>query len=82
MRLLWLVVPFVLGSLVFAKADPAEKDGGAAAVDVELVIAGDVSYSMDKDELALRREGYAQAIASSEFIEARRIIRGWLSPGG
>jgi hypothetical protein len=34
------------------------------SVDVELVIAVDVSYSMDLDELAVQREGYAQAIVS------------------
>ena len=37
------------------------------SVDVELVIAVDVSYSMDLDELAVQREGYAQAIVSREF---------------
>jgi hypothetical protein len=39
-------------------------------VDVELVLAVDVSYSMDMDELALQREGYAQAIVSKEFLQA------------
>jgi len=39
-------------------------------VDVELVIAVDVSYSMDMDELAIQREGYAQAIISKEFLQA------------
>ena len=39
-------------------------------VDVELVLAVDVSYSMDLDELALQREGYAQAIISKEFLQA------------
>src|SRR5215216_2103584 len=39
-------------------------------VDVELVLAVDISYSMDFDELALQREGYAQAIASQEFLNA------------
>ena len=38
------------------------------SVDVELVLAVDVSYSMDMDELALQREGYAQAIVSKEFL--------------
>jgi len=32
--------------------------------DVELIIGVDVSYSMDIDELAVQREGYAQAIVS------------------
>ncbi len=41
-----------------------------ATVDVELVLAVDVSYSMDLDELALQREGYAQAIVSKEFLQA------------
>jgi hypothetical protein len=40
------------------------------SVDVELVLAVDVSYSMDLDELALQREGYAQAIISKEFLQA------------
>lgn len=47
----------------------AEKDQ-AAAVDVELILAVDVSYSMDMDELAIQREGYAQAIMSKEFLQA------------
>ena len=41
-----------------------------ATVDVELVLAVDVSYSMDMDELAIQREGYAQAIVSKEFLQA------------
>jgi Protein of unknown function (DUF1194) len=40
------------------------------SVDIELVIAVDVSYSMDMDELAIQREGYAQAIVSKEFLQA------------
>src|SRR5437879_11687786 len=42
------------------------------SVDIELVIAVDVSYSMDLDELAVQREGYAQAIVSKEFLHALR----------
>ena len=34
------------------------------------MLAVDVSYSMDLDELALQREGYAQAIVSKEFLQA------------
>ncbi|UGX95533.1 DUF1194 domain-containing protein [Bradyrhizobium barranii subsp. barranii] len=40
------------------------------SVDVELVLAVDVSYSMDPAELLLQREGYAEAIVSNEFLEA------------
>jgi hypothetical protein len=47
----------------------AEKEA-APSVDVELILAVDVSYSMDMDELAIQREGYAQAIISKEFLQA------------
>jgi len=40
------------------------------SVDIELILAVDVSYSMDMDELAVQREGYAQAIVSKEFLQA------------
>lgn len=42
----------------------------AIAVDVELVLAVDVSYSMDPDEQKLQREGYVQALTSREFLNA------------
>jgi hypothetical protein len=42
----------------------------AVAVDVELVLAVDVSYSMDPDEQALQREGYVTGITSREFMLA------------
>jgi uncharacterized protein DUF1194 len=42
----------------------------AASVDIELVLAVDVSYSMDMDELAVQREGYAQALISKDFLQA------------
>lgn len=49
---------------------PLAEKNGSVAVDVELVLAVDVSYSMDMDELAIQREGYAQAIVSKEFLQA------------
>jgi hypothetical protein len=45
---------------------------GITQVDVELVLAVDVSYSMDSDEQALQREGYALALTSKEFMQAMR----------
>lgn len=45
-------------------------DGDAQSVDVELILAVDVSYSMDMDELAIQREGYALAIQSKDFLQA------------
>jgi hypothetical protein len=53
-----------------SKSQLPDTKPGAASVDVELVIAVDVSYSMDLDELAVQREGYAQAIVSKEFLQA------------
>lgn len=51
-----------------AKAAPAADN----MVDVQLVLAVDVSYSMDPDEQALQREGYASALVSDEFLTALR----------
>jgi len=41
-------------------------------VDVALVLAVDVSYSMDPQEQRLQREGYVQAILSPQFLAAIR----------
>jgi len=49
-----------------------DKSPNAIPVDVELVIAVDVSYSMDPEEQALQREGYVQALTSREFLQALR----------
>ena len=49
-------------------------DKAPPVVDVELVLAVDVSYSMDMDELAVQREGYAQAIVSKEFLQALKAL--------
>jgi hypothetical protein len=58
----------------FAAPHPrfADKSPSAVPVDVELVLAVDVSYSMDPDEQRLQREGYVQALTSKEFLQALR----------
>jgi hypothetical protein len=48
------------------------KKAAQTNVDVELVVAVDISYSMDPDEQALQREGYIQGFTSSEFLNAVR----------
>jgi Protein of unknown function (DUF1194) len=53
---------------------PAAEKEGAPTVDVELALAVDVSYSMDLDELAVQREGYAQALVSREFLQALKSL--------
>jgi len=50
----------------------ADKRPGAVPVDVELVLAVDISYSMDPEEQALQRDGYVQALTSQEFLRALR----------
>ena len=71
-----LVAATIAGGEVASIAAPSQKSeiadtkDNAQSVDIELVIAVDVSYSMDMDELAVQREGYAQAIVSKEFLQA------------
>ncbi len=49
---------------------PGKASPGAIGVDVELVLAVDISYSMDFDELKLQRDGYVEALTSKEFLDA------------
>jgi hypothetical protein len=49
---------------------PLAQRGPAGTVDAEVILAVDVSYSMDPDEQALQREGYQAAITSAEFLQA------------
>jgi hypothetical protein len=66
------VAALLLGILLLAPARPAMARDGATEVDVELVLAVDISYSMDPEEQALQREGYIQAILSPDVIAAIR----------
>jgi len=79
MRYVSIVTAVIAGILaggdLIGAAAPSQKPAAAnkqtvPSVDVELIIAVDVSYSMDLDELAVQREGYAQAIVSKEFLQA------------
>ena len=51
---------------------PKIVQNGGIAVDTEVVLAVDVSYSMDPDEQKLQREGYVDALTSREFMDALR----------
>jgi hypothetical protein len=55
-------------------AAQSSQNQAAPSVDIELILAVDVSYSMDMDELAIQREGYAQAIVSKEFLQALKSL--------
>lgn len=64
-----LVIAWLAGILVLAASWPS----GAAAqmrVDLELVIAVDVSLSMDADEQQLQRDGYVAAFRDPELHQA------------
>jgi hypothetical protein len=50
----------------------ADRSPNAVPVDTELVIAVDVSNSMDPEEQALQREGYFVGLTSREFLQALR----------
>ena len=70
-----LVVAALFAAMLAMAADAApmrRADTGlnAIPVDVELIIAVDVSYSMDPDEQALQRQGYVRALRSKEFLTA------------
>ncbi len=66
-------VALILGQAIpAAQAAPKSYDSGPVPVDVELVLAVDISYSMDPEELALQREGYSRALTSREFLNVLR----------
>jgi hypothetical protein len=60
------------GSLAAPSSRFADRSPNAVPVDTELVIAVDVSNSMDPEEQALQREGYITGFTSAEFISALR----------
>jgi len=62
----------LLACLGCAQAAPVPAPAGTAAVDVELVLAVDISQSMDEREFALQRAGYVEALRHPDFIKAVR----------
>ncbi|WP_209011478.1 DUF1194 domain-containing protein [Roseibium aggregatum] len=55
------------GAFQFEAYDPNKE------VDVELVLAVDISQSMDTDEQEVQRAGYVAALTSADFLEAIKI---------
>jgi hypothetical protein len=63
----------ILGILAaLAAAGAALPAAAAEQVDLELVLAVDVSGSMDRDEQALQRSGYVDAVRHPDVVEAIR----------
>jgi hypothetical protein len=63
----WLL--FLLSLTCVPQAD-AQEGGKPLAVDLELILAVDVSRSMDDEEFRVQRSGYIDAIRHPEFIRA------------
>ncbi|MGC9955836.1 DUF1194 domain-containing protein, partial [Roseiarcus sp.] len=60
-----------VAAAVFApQARRAGAAGALVAVDAAIVLAADVSRSIDDDEFALQRRGYADAIQSQQLLDA------------
>lgn len=56
--------------MLFANSGGGQETGGSVPVDLKLVIAVDVSRSMDDEEFRLQREGYVEAIRHPDFVRA------------
>ena len=65
-----VLAAFVACAALAAGASQATARGGATEVDVELVLAVDISYSMDTEEQRLQRNGYVEALRSEQFLNA------------
>jgi hypothetical protein len=66
-RLVMLTLFATFAGSLLARAEPADS---SATVDLELVLAADVSGSMTKNELRIQREGYVNALRSPQVINA------------
>ena len=64
------LIAICLSSLILVGAAGAQGAGGAMEVDLELVLAVDVSGSMDDEEHAVQRAGYVAAIGHPDFVRA------------
>ncbi len=60
----------ILGGLLTISATPVLAGAALEAVDVELVIATDVSPSIDPEEAHLQREGIAEAFLNQQVVNA------------
>ncbi|MGT2464669.1 MAG: DUF1194 domain-containing protein [Mesorhizobium sp.] len=62
----------LLACFACAEAASLRAPDGGTPVDVELVLAVDISQSMDEEEFALQRAGYVEALRHRDFINAVR----------
>ncbi|TIP40687.1 MAG: DUF1194 domain-containing protein, partial [Mesorhizobium sp.] len=62
----------LLACFACAEAASLRAPDGGTPVDVELVLAVDISQSIDEEEFALQRAGYVEALRHRDFINAVR----------
>lgn len=67
--LAWMTASFLLAGGAAAQRTTPER---VADVDIELILAVDISGSIDPDEAKLQRDGYARAIADPAVVKAIR----------
>jgi Protein of unknown function (DUF1194) len=60
----------VVLALIVAQASQASAAGAPVAVDAAIVLASDVSRSIDDEEFALERRGYGDAIQGQQLLDA------------
>jgi Protein of unknown function (DUF1194) len=60
----------VFAGILAADAPARAQPGGAKRVDLELVLAVDISQSMDQDEHSLQRNGYVEAFRHKDVVNA------------
>src|SRR5262245_31026382 len=65
---MWIALRSLLVALVLVAATPLARAG--EPVDLLLVLASDVSRSVDQPKFQLQREGYAAAISDKRVLEA------------
>jgi hypothetical protein len=65
-----IMIAALAGGLAAPTLRLADRSATAIPVDTELVIAVDVSNSMDPEEQELQREGYITGLTSREFLSA------------
>lgn len=68
-----VAVAFALSSTFSPSTQLAARAVADNAVDVELILAVDVSRSMDPEELEVQRSGYIEALRHPDFIAAVRM---------
>src|SRR5262249_61052749 len=66
----WLGVAGVVALGILAGADQSIGQPAGKLVDIEIVLAVDVSQSMDYDEHALQKGGYVEAFRNKDVINA------------